>query len=199
MHWWSGVVLAVSLGVATGAASCPRDQGERQREALDARRSDPPAPAYRYEDWSRRTYRGPADEDSGRHDDGAAEFAGDEREDHRYEDRYGPAPAHPSDGVSLWYRDGRRPHPMCPCPDGAASGGPASDIRLSSGFFSDTGGVGPIPLGGDGYGGRYTVMAGGSAFSRAYSSAQARSSATVIVRRGGSSGGHGGKRGGMAH
>lgn len=204
MHWLSGTVLALGLALATGAAAgCPRDHDGRERPVVDARRYDPPTPPERYGAWSERAYGSQARDNSERYppryDDAYPESGDDWREDRAYEDRYGPAPAPAAYGASPWYRDGRRPQPLCPCPDRAAWGGAAGGVRLSSGFFSDAGGVGPIPSGGDGYGGRYAIMGGGSSVSRAYSSAQASSSATVIIRRGGFSGGHGGKHGGKGH
>lgn len=224
MRWLSGAVLALGLGLATGAAAggCPEHGGRHHNhgpggahayapgaydrggeDLFDGRRYDRPGTA-RYSDRrdddfdaaypprsdDRYVDRGYDDRAAGRYDDDARmrddwidgdEFAGD--------DRFGPPV-----GASPWYRDGRRPAPICAC----------DEIRLSGGFFNDAGGVGPIPMDG-GYGGGFVAFGDGSGFSRAssraFSSAQASASASarVIVHRGGFRG-HGGKgHGGKGH
>ena len=97
------------------------------------------------------------------------------------DDRYGPGYDEPYDDAgpwaSPWYRDGRRPAPPCGC----------GQVRLSSSFFHDAGGVGPIPMGG--YDGGVWYVSRGSGFgassAQAFASASARAHVNVSVRGGG--------------
>lgn len=104
------------------------------------------------------------------------------RDDDPYtDDRYGPGYDERYDDAGVWaspwYRDGRRPAPPCGC------GG----LRLPSSFFYDTGGVGPIPVGG--YDGGVWYVSRGSGFgassAQAFASASARARVSVSVRGGG--------------
>lgn len=120
-----------------------------------------------------------------------------------------PAEAPPEPAFDDGY-DGSRPvwreadgglymygHRAAPCARACVPCGCGGEgLTLSSSFFHDAGGVGPIPGGGyyDGgyYGGGGYVFVGGGASSSAFASASARASASVSIRY---RGGHGHKPG----
>lgn len=106
---------------------------------------------------------------------------------------YGPPPGYhppPSHSYPPPYAGGC----CAPCYDPCGYGGEV----LPMSFFADTGGVGPIPMGG--YGGGGAVFIGGGSGASASASASAQASAQVaasIAFRGGyKGGGHGGGKGG---
>ncbi len=152
------------------------------------------------------------------------------QEDQRVDDRYGPLPSdrgqgrgefrvHSYGGAEQHYGNclDRRTGQICDCDDAFDSGyiiergeynreGPlagygASPMRVNPDFFYETGGVGPIPMGGYGGGGGYAVISGGgggSSFASSNASASAYSSSNTSINIGGfggGMGGHGGKGG----
>lgn len=89
---------------------------------------------------------------------------------------------------SFWkYRTGYRP--ACGAHVARDACGGYAGLRLSNGFFADSGGVGPAWVASGGGGGGF-VVAGSGAFARASASASAR--ARVHVSGGGKGGHHGG-------
>ena len=150
----------------------------------------------------------------------------------RADDRYGPMPSsrnqgrgefrvHSYGGAEQHYGDclDRRTGQTCDCDDAfdsdyvversgyyrddSRAGYGSSAMQMNRDFFYETGGVGPIPMGGYGGGGGYVVIngggGGGSSFASSNASASAYSSSGTSInvgRFGGGMGGHGGKGGG---
>lgn len=161
----AAIFFGLALSLSAGAAlACPDPYGcGREADRYDQRYAPP------YDDRHEDRY-GPS-----RYED---ETYGEPVDDERYDDR----PVwREADGSLYMYG-----HRAAPCGQACVPCGCRGEgLTLSSSFFHDAGGVGPIPDGGY-YGGGGYVIVGGGASSSAYASASARASASVSIRyRGG--------------